>query len=176
MQQHTKIRELKKLLSRSKYIAKFKVKCIELNELIKKAMFNSNNTKAAKYGYSPEQIEEKALDPEIGKYFQEVYDFPCLIKVKENRDQTERYDAKVDKHKKRLGDFFEIGEKVLVGPEFLRKKYTPGRLYKSTTENESFFNRDRSFAISERSKLNNNTYLYCVKENGLEIKNRYLKQ
>ena len=47
-----------------------------------------------------------------------------------------------------------------------KKKDTPGRLYKSTTENKSFFNRDKNLIISERSKLNNNTYLYWLKENG----------
>ena len=58
----------------------------------------------------------------------------------------------------------------------LRKKGTPGRLYKSKTENKGFFNRDRTFTISERSKLNNNTYLYWLKENGRKIKNRFLRQ
>ena len=60
--------------------------------------------------------------------------------------------------------------------ERLRKKDTPGRLYKCTTENKSFFNRDRIFIVSERSKLNNNTYLYWLKENGQKIKNRFLRQ
>ena len=46
-------------------------------------MFNLNNTRSAKYGYSPDEIEEQTLNPETGKYFQEVYDFHCLIKVKE---------------------------------------------------------------------------------------------
>ena len=63
----------------------------------------------------------------------------------------------------------------MVLAELLRKK-TPGWLYKSTTENKSFFNRDRTFTISERSKLNNNTYLYWLKENGRKIKNRFLRQ
>ena len=31
---------------------------------------------------SPEQIEEEAFNPETGKYFQEVYDYHRLIKVK----------------------------------------------------------------------------------------------
>ena len=77
-----KIRERKKLLLRSKRIENIKGKCIKPNELIKKATFNLNNTKSAKYVYSPEQIEEQALDPNAGKYFQEVYDFHRLIKVK----------------------------------------------------------------------------------------------
>ena len=90
------IRELKKLLLRSNRIAKFKAKHIKPDQLIKKATFNLNNTRPAKYGYSPKQIDEKALDPETGKYFQEVYDFHHLIKVKQNRDQIERFDTKVD--------------------------------------------------------------------------------
>ena len=81
-----KICELKKLLLRSKRIEKFKGKSIKPNELIKKATFNLNNTRSAKYGYSPEQIEEQALKPNTGKYFQEVYDFHDLMKVKEDRD------------------------------------------------------------------------------------------
>ena len=124
----------------------------------------------------PEQIEEQALDPNTGKYFQEMYDFHRLIKVKESRDQTEKCDAKVDRRKKRLRDPLEVGEKVLVLAKRLRKKVSSVRLYKSTTEHKSFFNRDRSFAISERSKLNNNTYLYWLKENGRKIKNRFLRQ
>ena len=127
-----KIRELKKLLLRKKRI-------------------NLNNTRSTKYGYSPEQIEEQALGPETGKYFQEVFDFHRLIKVKENRDWTERFDAKVDTRKKLLRDPLEIEEKVLVLSERWRKNDTAGRLYKkSTTENKSFFNRDRTFIISER--------------------------
>ena len=78
------------------------------------------------------KIEEQALDHKTGKYFQKVYDFHRLIKVKENRDRTEKFDAKVDRCKKCLTDSLEIGEKVLVLDAL-------GRLYKSTTENKSFF-------------------------------------
>ena len=45
--------ELKKTLLRSKRMEKFKGKWIKPNELIKEATFNSNNTRSAKYGYSP---------------------------------------------------------------------------------------------------------------------------
>ena len=48
-----KIRELKKTLLRSKHMEKFKGKRIKPNELTRKATFNSNNTRSAKYGYSP---------------------------------------------------------------------------------------------------------------------------
>ena len=59
--------------------------------------------------------------------------------------------------------------------EWLRKRDAPARLCKSTTENKSFLNTDRIFKISERSKLNNNFYLYWLKENLRNIKNRFLK-
>ena len=65
-----KIRELKKTLLRSKRMKKFKGKGIKSNELIRKATFSLNNTRS---GYSPQQIEEEALDPKMRKYFQEVF-------------------------------------------------------------------------------------------------------
>ena len=64
----------------------------------------------------------------------------------------------------------------MVLAERLRKKDAPERLYKSTTKNKSLFNKGRTFTISERSKLNNNAYLYWLKENGRKIKNRFLRQ
>ena len=67
-----KIRELEKTLWKSKRMWKFKGKQIKPNELIKKATFNLNNTISANYGYSPQQIEQQALGPKTGKYFQEV--------------------------------------------------------------------------------------------------------
>ena len=79
------------------------------------------------------------------------------------------FHSKVDRHKKSLREPQEVGESVLVLAQRLRKKDASERLYESTTENKSFFNRDRTFAISERSKLNDNTYLYWLKENGQKI-------
>ena len=55
-----KIRELKKLLLRSKRIKKLLGKRVIPNKLIKKASFNLNNTRSVKYGFSPDQIEKKA--------------------------------------------------------------------------------------------------------------------
>ena len=118
LQQNKKIGELKNLLLRSKRIEKFKRKRITPNKLIIKATFNLNNKKSA----SPEQIEGQALDPKTGKYFQEVYGFHRLIKVKENRDRTKQFDPKVDRRKKHLADPLEVGENVLVLDERLRKK------------------------------------------------------
>ena len=39
-----------------------------------------------------------------------------------------------------------------------------------------FFNRDRIFTMSERSKLNNNTFIYWLKEDGRKLKTIFLRQ
>ena len=83
----------------------------------------------------PEQIEEQALNPNTGKYFSAAYDFHPEIKVKEDRYRREKFDSKIDRRKKQLRDPLEIGEKVLLLAERLRKRDASGRLYKSTTEN-----------------------------------------
>ena len=83
-----KIREFKKALLRSRKMEKYNKKRIKPNDLIKKATFNLNNVKSVKYGFAPEQIEEKSLNKETGKKFTEIYDFHRLIKVKENKDRV----------------------------------------------------------------------------------------
>ena len=68
-----KIREFKKILLRSKRFEKFKKNRIRPNELIKKAAQNMNKTISAKYQLAPETIEKRSLNPNEGKYFQEIY-------------------------------------------------------------------------------------------------------
>ena len=52
----------------------------------------------------------------------------------------------------------------------------PGNLYKASTDNMPFFNRDRIFSINKRARLNNGTYLYWVEEDGIKINGRFLGQ
>ena len=49
----------------------------------------------------------------------------------------------------------DIREEVLVVAERLKKKDAPGNLYKSTTENKPFFNRDRVSTINNRDLAEN---------------------
>ena len=60
--------------------------------------------------------------------------------------------------------------------ERLRKNNAPGRLYKSSTENMPFFNRNRIFTIYKRAKLDNGTYLYWLEEDDQKVKGRFLIQ
>ena len=128
------------------------------NELIEKGTFNLNNIRSAKYVFSPEQIEEKSLDPEKRQQFREMYNFSRLWRIKEAQGRSERYAKNPDARKKRrLRDPLDIGEKVLVLAERLKKKDAPDVLYKSTTENRLFFNRSRIFTINKRVQTGDNT-------------------
>ena len=148
---------MKKLLTGSKRIEKSLSKQVKPNEL--------NNTCSVKYGFSPEQIERKSLDPKEGQKFRETYDFSRLWRIKEAQGRSERYAKNPDARKKRkLRDQLDIGEKALVWAERLKKKNEPGKLYKSTTENRPYFN--RIFTINKRVQTTDKTYNYWVNENG----------
>ena len=77
-----KIGQFKKILLRSKRFEKNSNKKIRPNDLIKKAAQNMNQTIWTKYQLAPETIEKRSLDPNDGKYFQEIYDFMRIRKLK----------------------------------------------------------------------------------------------
>ena len=77
-----KIEQCKKILLRSKRFEKNSNKKIRPNDLIKKAAQNMNQTIWTKYQLAPETIEKRCLDPNNGKYFQEIYDFMRIRKLK----------------------------------------------------------------------------------------------
>ena len=145
-------------------------------ELIKKAAQNMNETISTKYQLAPETIEKKSLNPNDGKYFQEIYDFMRIKKIENNQMRKAKYDQKIDRRKKTLRSPLNLDEKVLVLAERLKKKDAPGNLYKASTDNIPFFNRNRIFTIFKRAKLNNDTYLYWVEEDGKKIGGRLLRQ
>ena len=73
-----KIREFKKLLLKTKRFEKDKRKRIKPNDFIKKAAKNMNETISTKHELEPETIQKRRLNPNDGKYFQEIYDFMRL--------------------------------------------------------------------------------------------------
>ena len=95
------IRELNKLLLRSKRIKKSLGKQVKPNELIKRATFNLNNTRSVKYGFSPEHIQEKSLDAKEGQKFRKTYDFNRLWRIKEAQGRSERYAKNLNTEKKK---------------------------------------------------------------------------
>ena len=135
-----------------------------------------NNINSTKYELTPETIEKRSLDLKDGEYFQEIYDFMRLREIGMNQLQNEKYNDKIDRRKRKLRSLLNLDEKVLLLAERLKKKDAPGSLYKASTENIPFFNRDRIFTIYKRAKLENETYLYWLEENGRKINGRFLRK
>ena len=90
--------------------------------------------------------------------------------------RNDKYDRKIDRRKRALRSPLNLDKKVLVLAQRLKKEDAPGNLYKASTDNMPFFNRDRTFTIYKRAKLNNSTYLYWVGEDGKKINGRFLRQ
>ena len=90
--------------------------------------------------------------------------------------RDDQYDQKIDRRKRTLRNPLNLDKKVLVLAERLKKKDAPGNLYKDSTENILFFNRNRILTIYKNAKLNNGTYLYWVEEDDKKINSRFLRQ
>ena len=171
-----KIREFKKILVRSKRFERNGKNRIKPNDLIKKAAQKMKETISTKYQLAPETIEKRGLNRNDSKYYEEINDFMRVRKIENNQMRNDKYDQKIDRRNRKLRSPLNLDEKVLVLAERLKKKDAPGNLYKASTDNMPFFNRDRIFTIYKRAKLNNGTYLYWVEEDGKKINGRFLRQ
>ena len=81
-----------------------------------------NEAISTKYQLAPETIEKRSLNPNDGKYFQEVYDFIRIKKIENNQMRNDKYDQNIDRRKRTLRDPLNLDEKVLVLAERLKKK------------------------------------------------------
>ena len=169
-----KIRELKKVIFKTKRTYKLQKKKINSKQIIMKAVENLNKINSEKYGLPPDIIEKKSLESE---YFKEIYDFHRLVKITKGINRYERYNEKLDKKQKRkLREPLNINEKVLVLAERIKKKDAPKFLFKSTTENIPFFNRKEIFTI-ERYVLIDGSYYYWLKnEKNEKISKRFIRE
>ena len=80
-----------------------------------------------------------------------------LRKIQNNQMRNDKYREVLKKSFKCYRKSFSFSWKT-------EKKDKPGGLYKSSTENMLFFNRNRTFTIYKRAKLENQTFLYWFEE------------
>ena len=170
-----KIGQFKKLLLKGKRLEKESKKRLKPLQLIANVTKNMNNIISTKYGMAPEVVEQKSLGKN-GSYFKEVYDFLRIRKIGANQARNLKFNLKIDRRKKQLRSPLNLDEKVLVLAERIRKKDAPGSLFKASTENRPFFNREHIFTIYKRTKLNDGSYLYWLTENGRKIEGRFIRQ
>ena len=79
-------------------------------------------------------------------------------------DRLDRYDQRkyTNKKRKRERENLDVGEKVLVLDERIKKKSAPGKFYKQTIQNISYFNKKTVFTIRHKQKMDKKTY-YWIK-------------
>ena len=77
-----------------------------------------------------------------------------LERTNKINQRQDRYDKKkfVRKQKKLTEELF-IGEKVYVLAERIKKKSVPGKFYKQSVQNISYFNKDTVFTIRKKHKM-----------------------
>ena len=87
-----------------------------------------NIQRSKSYGFSPEEVEKKALESER---FTTVYNMHRLQKRHKLNQRQDRYDKKkYDRKRKKLRENLSIGERVYVLAERIKKKSAPGKFYK----------------------------------------------
>ena len=99
-----------------------------------------------------------------------------MVRVSTDAERCKRNDIRFDKKTcKKLRSPLTVGEKVLVLAKRPRKKDGLGNLYKSTTENISFFNREEIFIVRKvLSKENSYNYWISKTTDGEIINKRFL--
>ena len=94
-----------------------------------------------------------------------------LEKTEKLHSRLERYDEKVYQRKwKKLREILNVTERVYVLAERIRKKSTPGKFYKQTVPNISYFNKETVYLIRQGKKVNN-VYFYWLNN----LKNRFVR-
>ena len=79
-----------------------------------------------------------------------------------------KYSAK----RRKLQENLNVGERVLVLAERIKKKSAPGKFYKQLIQNIAYFNKEQVFAIRTKQKIDKITYYWLknVKNNKFLIK------
>ena len=149
-----KIRELKTIISK---VTSQKLK-ISPKKITEMSTINMNIQPSKKYGFSPEEVEKRALQNER---YRTVYNVHRLEKTDKLNQRQYRYDKKkYDRKRKRLRENLSIGEKVYVLAERIKKKSTPGKFYKQSVQNISYFNEDTTFTIRKKQIIDNLRYCW----------------
>ena len=156
-----KLREFKKRLSRLLVLQRnSKTKLKSPNILIQKAVENMNSLPTAKYGVEPDKIEKRSLESD---WFREWFDIRCFSRISKAQPRYERYQKKKYlRINKKLRVPLEIGKDVLLLSSRIKKKSDPGKFYKSTVDNKSFFDKNAIFTITTRQNIDNKTF-YWIK-------------
>ena len=117
---------------------------------------NMNILPSKKYGFSPEEVEDRALK---SARFRTVYNMHRLEKTNMLNQRLDRYDKKkYGRKKKKLTENLRIGERVYDLAERIKKKSAPGKFYKQSVQNISYFNKETVFTVRKKKAIDNIKY------------------
>ena len=129
--------------------------------------------------FLPKRLRKNLLKTKNFKKFMIFRKWLELVEMQKDANVSIRkLDIRFDKKtRKKLRSSLTVGEKVLVLAERLRKKDASGNLYKSMTQNISFFNREE-ICIVRKVLLKENSYNYWISKTagGRIINKRFLRQ
>ena len=87
----------------------------------------------------------------------------------------DRYDKKKYlRIRKKLRENLNIGEKVYVLAERIKKKSAPGKFYKQSVQNISYFSKETVYTIRKK-KMIDGIRCYCVKSPIADLPKRFLR-
>ena len=102
--------------------------------------------------------EKKALKD---KRFRTVCNMHRLERTQKLNIRQDRYNKqKYLRKRKKLMDKLNIGERVYVLAERIKKKSAPGKFYKQSVQNISSFNEDTIFTVRKKQTIDEITYYW----------------
>ena len=133
---------------------------------------NINISPRKKYGFAPERVERQSLR---GEKFKTLFNMHRLERSEKTTARLDRYDDKVyERKRKKLREKLDVGERVYVLAGRIKKKSAPGKFYKETVQNISYFNKETIYVVRERKKIDDINY-YWIKSPLTNVKKRFLR-
>ena len=110
-----------------------------------------------KYGISPDEVESRALKIEK---FTTLYNMHRIEKTGKLNIRMDRYDQKKYSKKKKLQQDLKIDEKVNLLAERIKTKSAPGKFYKQSVQNISYFNKEIVYTIRKKQMIDGIRYYW----------------
>ena len=155
----------RKAFAAEQKIRKVKTRILKLNaqklkmthtKIVLGSADNINNVQREKYGLTPKEIEKKSISNER---FRAIFNIHWIERTKLVHDRLNRYNKKkYDRKKKKLRENLNINKKVLVLAERIRKKSAPGKFYKQSVQNISYFNKEKIIFNRKKQKTDKISY------------------
>ena len=133
---------------------------ISPRRIIEMSTKNMNIQPSKKYDFSPEEVEKNVLKNER---FRTAYNIHRLERTQKLIIRQDRYDKrKYLRKRKNLRDKLNTAERVYVLTERIKKKSAPGKFYKQSVQNISYFNKDTIFTVRKKQTIDEITYYWVT--------------